>query len=108
MGGVPVHVRFVNENHINSYYDVNTDRLDTRELEAKGFKIKGEKMTKFVRQKNLALHEAVLSVDVQIPVNLKRAKDRRVHEEKYRLVFYTVLNDTEYWVCMFLYFSLLV
>ena len=98
LGGVPVYACFVNESYINSYYDVDTKQLDYGGLEQMGDRIEGENVTKFVRQKDTAIHEAAISLRVKI--NLKRAKEKRVYSEKYRLVFKTVLNERAYWVCV--------
>ena len=109
LGGVPVYAYFVSESHINNHYNVDKGHLDIAGLKKKGFEIRRGNMTKFVQQKDSDIHEAVINVDVSIPVNLKRAKDKRVHEEKYRLIFSTVLPNTEYtyWVCIKLYFTVI-
>ena len=86
----------MNEGCIDNYYDAKTGILNVGGLEKEGSKIEREKTSKFVRQRNTAVYEAAISPAVCI--NLKRAKDKRVFQEKYRLVFTTEFNNEKYWV----------
>ena len=101
LGGVEVHACFLLESLINEHYNCDEGILDFDAMESDSWRIKNSKLTKFVQQRSnnsvqQRIHEVTFNIELHVSLN--RSKTINVYKEKYRLVFWTQLDNKRYWV----------